>query len=208
MKTIYKIFAPILTIAVLPAIFFLPFLRLSAKTLLSEGATGLLGLPEYSSLYALIKNSVNADGTTQMIMKVVQQLFTGEDGAFSKSVNGGLLIAALVFLALMVVLALLAFGFSIFSKKTAFCVGFSAGGIVCALIGNNLFNAFAKPFLDGTVSLKNLLSGADALSGLLGSLVTVEHFELALAYQVCIVLLGLAAVLGIASQIEGVYDKG
>ena len=207
MKTIYKIFAPILTIAVLPAIFFLPFLRLSAKTLLSEGASGLLGLPEYNSLYALIKNSVNADDTTQMIMKVVQQLFTGEDGAFTKSVHGGLLIAALVFLALMVVLALLAFGFAIFSKKATLCIGFSAGGVVCALIGNKLFDAFAKPFLDGTVSLKSLISGADALSGLLGSLVTVEHFELALAYQVCIVLLGLAAVLGIAAKIEGAYEK-
>ena len=208
MKTIYKILAPICGLAVFPAFFFLPLVRLSAKTLLSDGATGLLGLPEYISLFTLIKTASNADATTQTIMQVLKQLFTGDNAAFADALKTGLLITALVFFALMLICALTTAVFAVFSKKFIFGLCFPVGGIVCAMIGKAFFNGFTAPFMDGSVSLSKLLSDSgSALSGLLGSLVRIENFELAMAYPVCILLLGLACAFAILAMVERAYSS-
>lgn len=201
MKKAYKIVAPLLSIAVLPALFFLPLLHLSIGSALNaNGGGGALGLPEYSSLFDMVKTAANTDSTTQTMLKMVLNIFTSEDNKIGAAVTTkGFFVAAVVFLALMLVLALLVFFFALFTKKYLLTAGFAAGGVLCAVLADKMFDVFAKPFLSGAVSLSNLLDDSSGLlGGLLGGLIRVEHMELAMAYQICIVLLAAAAVCAVA----------
>ncbi len=62
------------------------------------------------------------------------------------------------FLALALVLGLVVIGFTAFSKNIKAIMGISAAGFVSTLISLGIFNeTFAKPIINGTVSLSELL---------------------------------------------------
>lgn len=74
---------------------------------------------------------------------------------------------------------------------------------------NKSFDAFAKPFLSGEISLTSFLSGSGSdsnniLSGLLGSLARVESLELSFAYTFAFLLLVIAVMFSVTALI---YQK-
>ncbi len=76
-------------------------------------------------------------------------------------------IIAAGFLALALVLGLVVIGLAAFSRNIKAIIGISAAGFVSTIISLGIFNeAFAKPIIDGTVSLSELLK----VDNLLGSL--------------------------------------
>ncbi|MBR5247179.1 MAG: hypothetical protein IKV25_07410 [Clostridia bacterium] len=76
-------------------------------------------------------------------------------------------IVAAGFLALALVIGLVIVGFAIFSKKLKVIISLSAAGFVSTIISLGIFNeAFAKPIIDGTVSLTELLK----VDNIIGSL--------------------------------------
>lgn len=76
-------------------------------------------------------------------------------------------IIAAGFLALALVLGLVVIGFAAFSRNIKAIAGISAAGFVSTLISLGIFNeAFAKPIIDGTVSLSELFK----VDNILGSL--------------------------------------
>lgn len=76
-------------------------------------------------------------------------------------------IIAAGFLALALVLGLVVIGFAAFSRNIKAIAGISAAGFVSTLISLGIFNeAFAKPIIDGTVSLSELFK----VNNILGSL--------------------------------------
>ena len=199
MKTAYKIFTPLFSLAVLPALFFLPLLHLSLGSVLTESLSGVMGLKEYSSIFDILKTAGSIDEKTQTVFKLVREILTSNENKLGAAITTkGFLVAAVVFLVLMLVLAILTACFALFSKKQILSVCFALGGALSGVLANKMFDAFAKPFLTGAVSLKNLLSDAGTLSDLIGGLVTVKELELAIAYQVCVLLLGVAAIFGVA----------
>ncbi len=71
------------------------------------------------------------------------------------------------FLAVALILGLVIIGFVIFSRNLKVVIGLSAAGFVSTIISLGIFNeAFAKPIIDGTVSLSELLK----IDGIIGSL--------------------------------------
>ena len=55
MKVAYKIFVPLLEIAIFPVLFFLPLLHLNITSSLAGSLSGNLGIQEYSSVFHWIK---------------------------------------------------------------------------------------------------------------------------------------------------------
>ena len=199
MKTVYKILAPLCSIAVLPALFFLPLLHLD----LGETLNGSLGLRPYSSLFQLIKMAGSTNDQTKTILNLVLQILQDEDNKIGAALNTkGYFVASLVFLALLVVFALLVFFFAVFSKKYLLTAGFAAGGLLSAVLANKMFDVFARPFLSGAVSLKSLMSEENLISAFLGNLIKVESLELAMAYQVCLFLMAGALILAVCAAVE------
>ena len=71
------------------------------------------------------------------------------------------------FLALALVLGLVIIGFVIFSRNLKVVIGLSATGFVSTIVSLGIFNeAFAKPIINGAVSLSELLK----VDGGIGSL--------------------------------------
>ena len=71
------------------------------------------------------------------------------------------------FLALALVLGLVIIGFVIFSRNLKVVIGLSAAGFVSTIVSLGIFNeAFAKPIINGVVSLSELLK----VDGVIGSL--------------------------------------
>ena len=93
----------------------------------------------------------------------------------------GALIAFAVFFVLAVVIAVVIFFFSCFSrgKLVPLCI---AGGGLLSMIGLRIaFSYIAGPLLDGTVSLSNL-TGSGLLSSLLSMVATLSIFQLSTGY--------------------------
>ena len=93
----------------------------------------------------------------------------------------GALIAFAVFFVLAVVIAVVIFFFSCFSrgKLVPLCI---AGGGLLSMIGLRIaFSYVAGPLLDGTVSLSNL-TGSGLLSSLLSMVATLSIFQLSTGY--------------------------
>jgi hypothetical protein len=68
-------------------------------------------------------------------------------------------IVAAVFLALALVLGLVVIGIAAFSRNVKAVAGVSAAGFISTLVSLGIFNeAFAKPIINGTVSLSELLN--------------------------------------------------
>lgn len=93
----------------------------------------------------------------------------------------GALIAFAVFFVLAVVIAVVIFFFSCFSrgKLVPLCI---AGGGLLSMIGLRIaFSYVAGPLLDGTVSLSNLI-GSGLLSSLISMVATLSIFQLSTGY--------------------------
>ena len=197
MKIAYKIVMPILTLAIFPVLVFLPLLHLNITSSLAGSLSQNLGIPEYSSLYRILRMATGMEDTQSALWKSIGQAFMDKDSTIGGMfTNTKWLYFFAVFAGLMLLLALAAAVLSIVTRKYLLVGGITLGSLVSAIAMNASFNAFAKPLLNGSISISSLLSSSDSsgiLGSLLGSLAKVESLELAAAYS-CAVFLLFAAV--------------
>ena len=223
MKTVYRILAPIISIAVFPVLYFLPLIRamvssdllgmLSGKT---DGPktnllTSTLGIGEYTSISDIVRM---AQGDTEKL-KVWKSIFENlgddlKDKLSKEFASGRFLIAALVFFALLVVLTLVFAVLSAVMKKQIVPLCLAGGAFLSALAMNACFNAFAKPFVTGAINLSSILGGGTQnamLTALLGNAVTVDYLQLSVAYTVTLFILVVVMILTVCALVEEKFSK-
>ncbi len=199
MKTVYKILMPVLLLAIFPVLFFLPLLHLNITSSLAGSLSQNLGIKEYSSVYDFVKMASGMNDTQSTLWKTIGKALSDKDGTLGSMLTSTkFLYAFAVFAALMLLLALAAAVLAIVLKKNLLPTCFTAGALVSAFAMNKSFDLFAKPFLNGEISISSLLNSSDSsgvLSSILGSLAKVESLELAVAYSLAVFLLLCALVL-------------
>ncbi|MBR0508607.1 MAG: hypothetical protein IJJ85_00675 [Clostridia bacterium] len=207
MRTIYRILTPIFSLAVFPVLFFLPLFHIKISSTLSSSLVNMVGLKEYSSMYDMIKTFSGTEKNT--LIKVLIDAFKDGDSKIGEMLTSkNYLYVFAVFFILALVFALLVFIFSLFTKKLLLAGAFNLAAIV-SLIGMNMsFNAFAKPFLSGQISISSLLgSDLGVLSNLLGNVAKMQDLSLALAYHAGLFALVLALILCACAFMEKMYNR-
>lgn len=224
MKTVYRILAPILSIAIFPVLYFLPLIRamvtsglLSAFSGNSSGTktnllTSTLGVGEYTSIQDIVRLS-QGDTTKLQNWKAV---FDNLSDDFKKRLTeefacGRWLISALVFFGLLVLLVLVLTVLSAVMRRHVVPLCLAGGAFISALAMNACFNAFAKPFVTGAINLSSVLGnqGSDnaLLGALLGNAVTVDYLQLSVAYTVTLFLLVVVMILTVCALVEERFSK-
>lgn len=221
MKTVYRILTPIFALCVFPVMYFLPLLRAMVSSGLAAALTGstdgtkknlltsLLGIGEYTS----IKDIVNISKGDSPVIETLKSLWNslGEEtktkltDEFS-SVK--FLIAAAVFFAIVLLIALLTAILGAALKKHTVPFVLSVGGIVSAVIMNTCFNAFAKPFVTNAINLSSLFGSSNETLGLLlGKAVSVDYLQLSIAYTVTVFIFVIIAIFSLCAIVEEKYSK-
>lgn len=211
MKSIYRVLAPILCVLLIPVIIFLPMIRMVVSSAL--GGSNILstyGLGEFISIKdVIVAVTDEQSATVQFFRNIVSNILTG-DNALGDSIVGlkGYAITFVVFLALMLISALVLAGFAIFTKKLAVCNILNVVSIVSCFAMKTVFGFIAKPFLSGEISLGSLANGsgsgesAGLLSGIMNMVAKVDTLQLSYFYQVCILILVGTLILGIAAAMD------
>ena len=209
MKSIYRVLAPILCVLLIPVIIFLPMIRMVVSSAL--GGSNILstyGLSEFISIKDVIVAATDEQSeTVQFFRNIISSLLTG-DNALGESILSlkGWAIAFIVFLALMLVSALVLAGFAVFSKKLMVCNILNVVSIVCCFAMKAVFGFISEPFLSGKISLGSLAGGSgdstNILSGLMNMVAEVTTLQLSYFYQVCILILFGTLILGIAAAMD------
>lgn len=212
MKTMYKISASVLCIALFPVFYFLPILRVFISSSLSENLMSTIGLKQYMSISNIVSSLGGSETQNSIIKTLISTLNDSESTLGQLFTNKGYLIASLVCLAVTLVLLLVIAGFAIFSKKFILTTGLTAGAMITLFATNKLFDAFAAPMISGEIGIGSLISStaSDAsgmLGSILGSLVSLDILELSFAYPVAMFVLGIVLILGICAIVETRYVK-
>ncbi|MBQ2759738.1 MAG: hypothetical protein IJE93_08220, partial [Clostridia bacterium] len=163
MKSIYRVLAPIFSILLIPVIIFLPMIRMVVSS--SLGGSNILstyGLGEFISIKDVIVAVTDEQSeTVQFFRNIISSLLTG-DNALGESIVAlkGKAIAFVVFLALMLISALVLAGFAVFSKKLMVCNILNVVSLVSCFAMKAVFGLIAEPFLSGKISLGSLTGGS------------------------------------------------
>ena len=195
MKIVFRIVTAALALCVIPAAYFLSFLKFGFSAVVMNIADDIS-----------ISRAVTAltDETSPL-----NGFFSGSGGGkfFENEWVQSLMPAAisfLVFFAIAIVLSLVIFFFAVFSNKRLVMTCLGGGGIL-AMIGAYIsFGQFAAPLLDGTISVGNLISTED-LSALLsiavqflGSAIKVEILQLTSATLIMTLIFAAIVIWGLA----------
>ena len=221
MKTIYRILAPILSVAIFPVLYFLPLIRAMVSSSLLGALAGsdsgtktnllsILGIKEYTSINDIVALVRNGSSTTLETLKNIWNNLGDDvkDRVTNEFASGKFLIAALVFFALLVLLVLVFTVLSAVMSKHLVPLCLAGGAFVSALIMNACFNAFAKPFVMGVVNLSSVLGSDDAtLSSILGSAASVDYLQLSIAYTVTLFILVMILILTVCALVEEKLTK-
>lgn len=150
MKILNRIVTFVLALAVFPALATRVLIRIveDPKGILAGGGALVETTLDFKKLITYIQ-----DGTID-----VGSLFSSSSklpGAILE--YKGWLIAALVFIALALLIAVVIMGCALFTRahKTVMCL--SAGGMLSCFIAMGLFQKFTTPFTEGTMTLADLL---------------------------------------------------
>lgn len=208
MRTINRILTPILTFLIFPAVIFLPLFRIYIASGLSASKTNLLdnfGLSEFISIKDIYTVYKSGSADSMGIFKNLWDAFASDKKEGIIDMLPGLHwgVIALVFLAIVLVIALALLIISAATKKPVLTIWLSIGGIASALIMNASFNGFAKPFLNGAFNLNSILGNTNQLLGaLLGNVATFEYMKLGIAYSAIILIFICTLILGICAVME------
>lgn len=208
MRTINRILTPILTVLIFPAVIFLPLFRIYIASGLAAAKTNLLdnfGLSEFISIKDIYTVYKSGSADSMGIFKNLWDAFASDKKEEIIDMLPGLHwgVIALVFLAIVLVIALALLIISAATKKPALTIWLSIGGIASALIMNASFNGFAKPFLNGAFNLNSILGNTNQLLGaLLGNVATFEYMKLGIAYSAIILIFICTLILGICAVME------
>lgn len=203
MKLVYKILVPILSVAVIFSLLFVPLFHIRIGSSLSASTV----LPEYSSVYDFIKTSRTMNETQSALIRGIINAVRDKDSAWGSALtNVKYLNVFFAFAAALLLFVILTGVFAILTKKYFLPAVFSALSLACAFGMNKSFAAFAKPLLTGQISLNSFLSeSAGILSGLFGSLIKVEILELSFAYQIAFLLLIVTLIFNVVVFIKERY---
>ena len=221
MKTIYRILAPILSIAVFPVLYFLPLIQAMVSSSLmglfsgsdSSTKTNLLtsmfGIGEYTSIKDIVTLAQGDTSTLQTWKSVFEGLSDDIKERLANEFScGKFLIASLVFFGLLVLLTLVLAVLSAVMSKHVVPMCLAGGAFISALAMNACFNAFAKPFVTGAINLSSILNTDNALvSSLLGSAVTVDYLQLSVAYTVTLFILVMIMILTLCALVDEKFSK-
>ena len=223
MKTVYRILAPLLSIAIFPVLYFLPLIRAMVSSGLLGALTGnktgtktnllttTLGIGEYTSINDVVKMAKSGSSKFEALKSLFENLGDETKERLSEEFSSGkFLIAALVFFVLLILLVLAFTVLSAVLKKHVAPLCLSAGAFVSALIMNACFNAFAKPFVTGAVSLASILGEGTQnalLTTLLGNAVSVDYLQLSVAYSVTLFILVVIMIFTVCALVEEKVSK-
>ena len=223
MKTIYRIIAPIMSMAIFPVLYFLPLIRAMVTSGLLGALTGnssgtktnllsILGIKEYTSINDIVKLVQNGSSATIETLKNIWNNLGDDikDRVLNEFSSGKFLIASLVFFALLVLLVLVFTVLSAVMSKHIVPLCLAGGAFVSALIMNACFNSFAKPFVTGAINLSSVLGGGNdnaVLGALLGNAVTVDYLQLSVAYTVTLFILVVIMILTVCALVEEKFSK-
>ena len=219
MKTVYRILAPIFSIAIFPVLYFLPLIRAMVSSGLLGALSGntsgtktnlltsTLGLGEYTSIKDIVRLTQGDSTSFQAWKSIFDNLSDDFKDKLTKDYAvDKYLIAALVFFALLVLLVLVFTVLSAVMKKHVVPLCLAAGAFVSALAMNACFKGFAKPFVTGAINLSTILGnkvGDNAMLGaLLGNAVTVDYLQLSVAYTVTLFILVVIMILSVCALVE------
>lgn len=210
MRTVHRIVTPIVSLLTVPALVFLPLFRIFIASGLATGETrtNLLdnfGLSEFISLNDIITAFRSGAADSMNTFKALWDAFAGDKKQEIIDMLPGLHwgIIFLVFLALVVIIALVLAIISAATKKPSVSIWLSIGGLVSSFLMNGAFNAFAKPFLNGAFNLNSLLGNTNQLlSLLLGNVATFEYMKLGIAYSAVLLIFVCTLILSISAYME------
>ena len=214
MKIAYKIIMPIITLATLPILVFLPLFRININSTLID-VKQLIGIKEYMSLYDIYEMvRVEGDESRKLIMEALLNAVKDKDSTigalfapYLKYIYMFLIFAGIM---LLCILAVAVLSVVLKGQKVTTLVSFL--GLASAFAMNKSFDAFADPFLTGKISLTSLVSGmssfsdltqsigsilsmlGSSVSNLINSVIRVDHFELSVAYDIAFFLLLIAFI--------------
>ena len=214
MKIAYKIFMPLLCLATLPILIFVPLLHLNITSTIIN-VSSLTGLKEYMSLYDFYQMArLESDGTRKLMVQALLNSIKDKDSAigsliapYMKYVYMFLIFAGIM---LVCILAVAVLSVVLKGQRITTCLSFVA--LASAFAMNKSFDAFADPFLTGKISLTSLVSGmssfadlaesigsiltalGSSLSKLVNSVIRVQAFELSVAYDLTFMLLLVAFI--------------
>lgn len=207
MKIAYKIFVPILSVAVVLVLLFVPLFHISISSSLAGNLSQNVGIPEYSSVFDFIKSSKDMDEMQSALLQGIINSIKDKDSTLGSTLtNVKHLNVFFAFAAALLLFVLLTCVFAIITKRYFLPAVFSALSLISAFGMNKGFEAFAKPLITGQISLSSFLSDSSGLlSGLLGSLVKVDSLELSFAYQFALLLLIVTFVFNVVVFIKERY---
>ena len=193
MKIVFRIVTAALALCVIPAAYFLSFLKFGISAVVMNIADDIS-----------ISRAVSAltDETSPL-----NGLFSGSGNFFENELMQSLMPAAisfLVFFAIAIVLSLVIFFFAVFSNKRLVMTCLGGGGVLAMIAAYISFGRFAAPLLDGSISLGNLISTKD-LSAIfsiavqfLGSAIKVEILQLTSATMIMTLIFAVIVIWGLA----------
>ncbi len=208
MRTIHRIVTPIISLLSIPVLFFLPLFRIYIASGLTAEAPNLLdnfGLSEFISLNNILTVYKNGEADSVGVFKSLWDAFAGDKKQEIIDMLPGLHwgVIFLVFLAIVVIFALILAIFAAATKKPSVSICLSVGGLISALIMNASFNAFAKPFLNGAFNLNSILGNTNQLlSIILGNVASFEYMKLGIAYSAILLIFICTLILSISAYME------
>lgn len=176
MKAVYKIGAVLLLLAIFPVLILTPFVKIivvsDVTSLFSSTPTVLLdksySLRELYELYASNKEAIASSGLS--LSSIPQNIVD------ALKVPG---VTFLCLFAVAILCAVLAIFFSVFSKNKRGTMVLAALGAASAFGMNTAFNNVAKPLVNGSISVMDLL-GEEFLTKLTGGLSSIGDALLSL----------------------------
>jgi hypothetical protein len=195
MKIVFRIITAALALCVIPAAYFLSFLKYA-----------------FDAVVIKIADDISISGAVKALTDETSPL----NGFFNSSGGGkffenewvqSLMPAAvsfLVFFAIAIILSLVIFFFAVFSNKRLVMTCLGGGGLLAMIAAYISFGRFAAPLLDGTVQLSSLFNTADlsALMSigvqLLGSAIGVDTLQLTSAPLIMALTYGAIVIWGLA----------
>lgn len=175
MNTLYKILTPILTLVLVPILIFVPLIQLTVTSKLLGGnvLTSLGGFKSDNiSVYNVYERVTGTEAESSQITDLVKGLFKDKFDV-NKLIEAiptiNYLYAAAAFLAVVIIISLLIIIFSIFTKKKLLCTLFSFVNMGLLFGMTKCFDAFSKPFTNGTLGLSQIIGALGIDLSSLGS---------------------------------------
>lgn len=222
MKYIYKITNSLAVLALIPVLMLLPMFRFIAVVDTASGSNPLMGvvsgiIGEIFDINAIIEKAVgiNIENLPEFYtIPEAYNMFAGEganeafktfDFSLFPETAVNYFTAAGILFAAALLFALLTLIFGIFTKKKILTASFSALGFITTFAANKCFTYIAEQFVTGKISVVEILSKVEALSGYQKYLDMISFdiriFELSSAYTMMLVIFGAIVLLNIGFKL-------